>query len=690
MSQETPTITSFSQLNLSEDINSAITNAGYTEPSPIQALTIPQLLDGKDVVGQAQTGTGKTAAFAIPMLMNVDVKLRVPQVLVLAPTRELAIQVADSFKKYGSRIRGLKVLTIYGGQSYELQLRPLRAGVQVVVGTPGRVMDHLRKGTLKLDQLKGMVLDEADEMLKMGFRDDVEWILQQTPDTRQTALFSATMPNTVRNIARKYMNKAVEISTKSHTTAAETIRQRAYMVKKDDRLEAMTRLMEAEEESMDAILIFVRQKITTVDVSERLFKLGFKSAALNGDMAQNMRELTVNRFKKGYVKILVATEVAARGLDFDRISHVINYDPPENPDIYVHRIGRTGRAGKKGNSILFITKREMGFLRIVERATRQRIEVLTLPSTEEINTLRIAKFKNSITKVVESGKLGFYEKLLSEYHEESEFELITIAAAVARMGEKGVPLLFKATSYEKMKSRRDESRQSRFDGDRNERSRDSRSRDGRSRDSRSRDGRSRDERPSRARDSHRDDSQQGKSRWDKSHWEKSSDSKETPSNATPSSENRYENKRDQPQRENISKRESGEQRWEKASRSITREQRSEHSGAPLPRGMSRFKITVGNKDGILPIEIIKSMVSTSGIDNMFIGKIIIKDTFTLLDLPADMPERVLEKLADSSLKGKKLEFNCVETGNKAPRSNTHRKRVISARKSKRVRKPRRD
>ncbi|MBU1240868.1 DEAD/DEAH box helicase, partial [Myxococcota bacterium] len=391
----------FATLNISPEIQIAIAKSGYHTPTAIQKLTIPPLLEGHDLLGQAQTGTGKTAAFAIPMLTLVDPSKREVQVLVLAPTRELAIQVAESFKTYGANIKGLKVLAVYGGQEYEAQNRPLKRGVHIVVGTPGRVMDHIRRGNLDLGTVRGLVLDEADEMLKMGFREDVEWILEKTPPHRQTSLFSATMPAPVRAIAGKYLKDMVEISTRTHTAAAETIGQRAYILRKTDRLDALIRILESEE--VEAMLIFVASKMTTVELSEQIFRRGYSCVALNGDMAQNMREATVKRFKSGEVKFVVATEVAARGLDLRMVSHVVNYDVPDDPHMYVHRIGRTGRAGKPGTSILFVTTREKGFLQTVERETKQEIAVFPLPSTEDINDRRIARFKQKITSALQRG-----------------------------------------------------------------------------------------------------------------------------------------------------------------------------------------------------------------------------------------------------------------------------------------------
>ena len=371
MSSEAEATLSFREFALIEPLQKALETVGYETPSPIQAQTIPLLLEGRDMVGQAQTGTGKTAAFALPILSRIDLAQHDPQVLVLAPTRELAIQVAEAFQKYAMNMKGFHVMPIYGGQEYGRQIQALKRGVHVVVGTPGRVMDHMRKGTLKLDGLKALVLDEADEMLRMGFIDDVEWVLEQTPDTRQIALFSATMPAVIRKIAKTHLNNPSEITIKTVTTTAESIRQRYWMVSGLHKLDALSRILEAED--FDAVLIFVRTKLMTVELEEKLSARGYAAAALSGDIMQKQRERTVSQLKSGQLDIVIATDVAARGLDVTRISHVINYDIPYDTEAYVHRIGRTGRAGRKGDAILFVAPRERNLLSAIERATNQKI-----------------------------------------------------------------------------------------------------------------------------------------------------------------------------------------------------------------------------------------------------------------------------------------------------------------------------
>jgi len=435
---DTP-ITLFTDLNLSAPLIQALKDVGYESPSPIQAATIPLLLDNRDVLGQAQTGTGKTAAFALPILSRIDLKQISPQALVLAPTRELAIQVAEAFQTYAAHIPGFHVLPIYGGQSYGPQLSALRRGVHVVVGTPGRVIDHLDKGSLDLSKLKTLVLDEADEMLRMGFIDDVERILQETPDTRQTALFSATMPSAIRRIANTYLREPKEITVAAKTGTAENIRQRYWLVSGMHKLDALTRILEAE--NFDGMIIFSRTKLGTEELAGKLQARGFSAAAINGDIQQAQRERTIQQLKDGKIDILVATDVAARGLDVERISHVINYDVPHDPESYTHRIGRTGRAGRSGEAILFVTPREKNLLKSIERATRQPISMLELPSIQAVNDVRIAKFKSQISETLALGELEQFQSLIEDFEREQNIPAIEIAAALAKMARGDVPLL---------------------------------------------------------------------------------------------------------------------------------------------------------------------------------------------------------------------------------------------------------
>ena len=434
-------ITSFKELALQKALLKSLDEIGYETPSPIQSQTIPLLLEGKDLVGQAQTGTGKTAAFALPILNNLDIKQKTPQVLVLTPTRELAIQVAEAFKKYATHVKNFHVLPVYGGQDYRGQIRALQRGVHVTVGTPGRVMDHMRRGTLRLDKLKTLVLDEADEMLRMGFIDDVEWVLEQIPSKKQIALFSATMPTQIRRIAKKYLIDPAEVTVKVKTTTADTIRQRFWPVSGVHKLDALTRILEAE--TFDGILVFVRTKTATTELSDKLAARGYTCAALNGDIAQKNRERTIQQLKSGKIDILVATDVAARGLDVDRISHVINYDIPYDTEAYVHRIGRTGRAGRKGDAILFVAPREKRLLSAIEKATKQKIEMMELPSTELINDKRIANFKQRITDTLANDDLSLFNQLIEQYQIEHNVPVNEIAAALAQLAQGETPLLIK-------------------------------------------------------------------------------------------------------------------------------------------------------------------------------------------------------------------------------------------------------
>jgi ATP-dependent RNA helicase DeaD len=438
-----PSVTGFGQLALAGPVLQALQEIGYESPSPIQAESIPPLLDGLDLLGQAQTGTGKTAAFALPLLSRLDLGMKQPQVLVLTPTRELAIQVAEAFQAYARHLKGFHVLPIYGGQSMDTQLRQLRRGVHVVIGTPGRIMDHLRRRSLVLDTLRTLVLDEADEMLRMGFIDDVEWILEHTPRERQTALFSATMPDVIRRVAQKHLRNPREVRIKTGTTTVATTKQRYWQVSGLHKLDALTRILEVED--FDAALIFVRTKTETVSLAEKLEARGFAAAALNGDMNQALRERTVEQLRNEKLDIVVATDVAARGLDVQRISLVFNYDIPCDTESYVHRIGRTGRAGRPGSAILFVSPREMRMLRAIEKATRQPIEAMHLPSGEAVTDRRVAQFKQQIIDVVESEDLGFLHQVVSQIENEQDLSAHEIAAAMAYLLQRERPLQMRET-----------------------------------------------------------------------------------------------------------------------------------------------------------------------------------------------------------------------------------------------------
>ena len=455
MSDKEQSQTNFSDLGLSDQVMKVLDVVGYETPTPIQEKTIPHILAGKDIVGQAQTGTGKTAAFALPLLSMIDIKKLKPQVLVLTPTRELAIQVAEAFQKYASSLKGFHVLPIYGGQGYDGQLRRLKRGVHVVVGTPGRLMDHIRRKTLNLDNLSCLILDEADEMLRMGFLDDVTWILEQTPAERQIALFSATMPQAIRRIAKRYLKEPQEITIKAKTATVSTTRQRYWMVAGSHKLDALTRILEAE--PFEAILIFVRTKNDAVEVSQKLEARGYASSPLNGDIPQRQRERTIEHLRKGKLNILVATDVAARGLDVDRISHVINYDIPYDTEAYIHRIGRTGRAGKSGEAILFVAPRERRMLHAIEKATKQKIAIMEMPTTDVINNKRIANFKQRISDTLAEEELDFFTQMMEQYRQEHDVPALDIAAALAKLLQGDEPLLLKGElKQHKPKSERSE------------------------------------------------------------------------------------------------------------------------------------------------------------------------------------------------------------------------------------------
>ncbi len=442
----------FTDLNLSEPVLKAIQSVGYEQPSPIQAAAIPVLLEGGDIIGMAQTGTGKTAAFALPLLSKLNISQNEPQILVLTPTRELAIQVAEAFQRYASEMPGFHVLPIYGGQDMSSQLRQLKRGVHVVVGTPGRVMDHLRRGSLDLTHLNSLVLDEADEMLRMGFIDDVEWILEHTPESRQTALFSATMPREIRKVADNYLTDAKEIKIASSQQTGENIEQVYWMVSGTNKLDALTRILEVE--PFDGMIIFVRTKTATVELAEKLEARGYAASALNGDMNQQLRERTIERLKNGKLDIVIATDVAARGIDVERVSHVVNYDIPYDSEAYVHRIGRTGRAGRSGKAILFVAPREKRLLFIIEKATRKPITLMELPSGATVTKHRIDQFTQQISDALKEQDLSFFNDLLAEYSHKNDVSPEDIASALAYLLQKERPLQVKFTDVKPERSER--------------------------------------------------------------------------------------------------------------------------------------------------------------------------------------------------------------------------------------------
>jgi ATP-dependent RNA helicase DeaD len=591
--------TTFSEFELKPALQKSLDEVGYETPTPIQEQTIPLMLEKKDVLGQAQTGTGKTAAFALPLLSNLNLRQKDPQVLVLAPTRELAIQVAEAFKKYASHMKSFHVLPIYGGQEYSGQIRGLKRGSHVVVGTPGRVMDHMRRGTLKLDKLSTLVLDEADEMLRMGFIDDVEWILEQTPKERQIALFSATMPHQIRRIATRYLKDPVEIIIKDKTTTAPTIRQRFWPVSGMHKLDALTRILEAE--PFEAMLIFVRTKTATVELSAKLEARGYASTPLNGDIKQNQRERSIESLKSGKLDILVATDVAARGLDVERITHVINYDIPHDTEGYVHRIGRTGRAGRQGDAILFVAPREKSMLHAIERATNQKIEIMELPSTELINDQRMAKFKQRITDTLASEELGLFYQMIEQYQQEHNVPVLEIAAALGLLLQGETPLMLQAKSHH-------------FKEDKSWQNDETKQRKGRGGDRGKERGRMRDK--VRGKDQDR----------------------------SPKKEFTLE-KRDKVRGKD--------------------QDRTSKKELPLEEGMERFRIEVGHNHDVKPNNIVGAIANEAGLDSQHIGRINIYDDFSVIDLPEGMPKDVFSDLKKVWVAGKQLHISLLKKERKS-------------------------
>jgi ATP-dependent RNA helicase DeaD len=442
----------FADLGLDDRLLATISDIGYENPSPIQAETIPALLAGRDVVGLAQTGTGKTAAFALPILQRLEGGQKAPQGLVLAPTRELALQVCEAFQTYAARLPGVHVLPVYGGQGYGVQLSALARGVQVVVGTPGRIMDHLDKGTLDLSHLRFLVLDEADEMLNMGFADDVETILADTPADKQVALFSATMPPAIRTLSKKYLSDPVEVMVKGRTATAANVKHRYLVVPYPQKVDALTRILETE--NFEGMIVFVRTKNETETLAEKLRARGFSAAAINGDVVQAQRERTINQLKSGALDILVATDVAARGLDVDRISHVVNYDLPLDTESYVHRIGRTGRAGRSGEAISFVTPRERRLLSAIERATGQALTQTPVPTADDVNATRLSRFDDAITLALGSERLEFFKAVVAHYVDEYDVPELDVAAALALAAQGEEPLLLEPDPEPRERERR--------------------------------------------------------------------------------------------------------------------------------------------------------------------------------------------------------------------------------------------
>lgn len=581
MSKQTNPQLSFEELKLPESVLKAVTELGYEEPSPIQAESIPALLSGRDLLGQAQTGTGKTAAFALPLLSNIDPKSKKPQLLVLAPTRELAIQVAEACQQYAKHLKGVNVLPIYGGQSYTIQLKQLNRGAQVIVGTPGRVMDHMRRKTLSLDALNALVLDEADEMLRMGFIDDVKWVLEQSPPERQIALFSATMPREVKKVADQHLQDPIHIKIASKTATAENISQRYWVVRGTNKLDAITRILESED--TDGVIVFVRTKNATVELSDRLSGRGFRSDALNGDIPQANREKIIDRLRGGKLDILVATDVVARGLDVERISHVINYDVPHDTESYIHRIGRTGRAGRAGKALLFIAPREKRMLHSIERATKQPITPMDLPTIADINRSRVDRFKEKIVATVTTENLDFFSQMITEIQQQHELSSEQIAAATAFIAQGDQSLVLD----EKAMQRDERARRAQSPGFSDNDFRDKR----------------------RNRNDRRDRGERGESR----------EKRPTPSvRATPLI--------DFPDVE-----------------------------------MKRFRLDVGRRNQVKPGNIVGAIANEAELESKYIGEIEIRDDYSTVDLPADMPKEIMSILKKARVAGKPLGL-CVYKG----------------------------
>jgi ATP-dependent RNA helicase DeaD len=549
---------SFSDLGLDASVLKALKDVGYETPSAIQAATIPPLLAGRDVIGMAQTGTGKTAAFALPILSQLDASQQKPQALVLAPTRELALQVCEAFERYASHLRGVNVLPIYGGQGYGTQLSALRRGVHVVVGTPGRIMDHLVKGTLDLSELKFLVLDEADEMLKMGFAEDVETIHADTPADKQVALFSATMPAQIRRISQQYLRDPQEITVKNKTATSSNITQRYLNVSYPQKVDALTRILEVE--NFEGMIVFVRTKNETETLAEKLRARGYTASAISGDVAQAQREKTVNQLKSGKLDILVATDVAARGLDVDRISHVVNFDLPIDTESYVHRIGRTGRAGRTGDAISFVTPRERRMLANIERATRQPLTQMQLPSVEDVNATRLTRFDEAITAALEqTARIDRFRDIIAHYVEHHDVPEADVAAALAVVSQGETPLLLDPA----------QERTERFD---------------------------RDDRTRTPRDDRAD------------------------------------------------------------------EGRPERRGRPSQANLVMYRLAVGKRHKVEPRQIVGALANEGGLRREDFGKIDIRPDFSLVELPADLPDDALNRLSGTRIGGKLIEMRVDRGG----------------------------
>ncbi len=594
------TVENFADLGLSESLLKTLSEIGYETPSPIQAQCIPILLDGHDILGMAQTGTGKTAAFALPLMETIDIKQMKPQALILTPTRELAIQVAEALQSYAKNLPGFHVLPIYGGQSYTIQLKQLARGAHVIVGTPGRVMDHLERKTLNLDSLKTLVLDEADEMLRMGFIDDVEWILERTPEQHQTALFSATMPEQIRRVAQKYLVDPKEVKIKAATATVAAIRQVYWQVSGMHKLDALTRILEVEDD-FDAAIIFVRTKTATVELADKLNARGYAAAALNGDLNQQMRERVIEQLKSGALDIVIATDVAARGIDVPRVSHVVNYDIPYDTEAYVHRIGRTGRAGRNGNAILFVAPREIRMLRTIERATRQPIAPLTLPSRADVTNKRVADFKAKVAEILNAEGLDFFANIVSQIAEEQNVGAEEVAAALAMMAQEGKPLQIAGEDPPAPRPFREQQR-------------------------------SDDRRPASFGD--RERKPRFEERGERPRFE---DRGERP---------RFEERDTRPRFDRDNERSEG------GSPFSERPRREDRPARPAPAGdMVRYRIDVGREHGVEVRDIVGAIANEAGIESRFIGRIGLYEESSTVELPAGMPKEAANALKRTRIRG---------------------------------------
>ncbi len=622
----------FQDLDLAEPLLNALTEVGYESPSPIQAATIPPLLEGRDVLGQAQTGTGKTAAFALPILSGLERDNHTTQALILAPTRELAIQVAEAFQRYACKMPGFHVLPIYGGQSYGPQLSALRRGAQVVVGTPGRVIDHMERGSLNLSKLRCLVLDEADEMLRMGFVEEVEKVLARLPEERQIVLFSATMPSQIRRIANTYLKEPVHITIKAKTATADNIRQRYWFVSGLHKLDALTRILEAE--PFEAMIVFARTKQATDELAERLRARGFAAGAINGDVEQKQRERIIQQLKDGKIDILVATDVAARGLDVERISHVLNYDIPYDAESYVHRIGRTGRAGRSGEAILFVTPRERNMLRVIERVARKSITQMTLPSIDAVNDRRMEKFMERISDTLAGGDLEVFRDVIEKFEQSHNVPAIEVAAALAKLAHGDRPLLLdpRAPQVDHGLSA-DAGRKGRFDrGDKSPR-------------------KPRAERPDRG-DRPRPDrrprvEREASASAQKPRPERSAPSPQQTPFASPTAKAESPPAATRPR----------DEQPRSAAPPPTREQ-------PRKRepGMETYRVEVGSTHGVEPRNLVGAIANEAGLESRFIGRIDIRDEHSLIDLPEGMPKDVFKHLKKVWVSGRKLGIVRAESG----------------------------